>query len=180
MKRIFLIAALFALPALSVSAQVTPDALVEAYKTKGYSTIEVTVGRTQTKVEAIKDARVVEVVYNTQTGDVLKSEEGAVDAGDDIQPGISVRQRNRDFVKDGGDDSNDDDSDDDNDDDSNDDDSNDDDSGDDDSGDDSGDDNGSDDHGDDHDSGDDHGGDDHGGDDHGGDDHGGDDHGSDS
>lgn len=156
MKRIFLIAALFALPTTTAFAAITTDSLVSGYQAEGYTTIEVTQGVTQTKVEAIKDSAKIEVVYDTETGNVLSTETGSVSADDDVRPGVSVRTKDRDFV---GSSSGDDDTDDDSNDDSNDD-------GDDNSGDDDGstdgDDNGS---GDDSDSGDDSGsGDDHGSD----------------
>lgn len=169
MKRIFLIAALFALPTTTALAAIDTDGLIAGYQAEGYTTIEVTRGTTQTKVEAIRGTEKLEVVYDNETGATLKSELGAPEADDDILPGVTVRDRARDFVRtDDEDGVSDDDEDDDgkgrgrgrggNDD------------GDDhDEGDDHGDD------GADHDSGDDHGGDD-GGDHDSGDDHGGGDH----
>ncbi|MEY4305586.1 MAG: hypothetical protein RIT52_1761 [Pseudomonadota bacterium] len=171
MKRIFLIAALFALPTTTALAAIDTDGLIAGYQSEGYTTIEVTRGTTQTKVEAIRGTEKLEVVYDNETGATLKSELGAPEADDDILPGVTVRDRARDFV--GNDDEGEDGVSDDDD-------------GDDDGkgrgrgrgGDDDGDDHDEgDDHGDDgadHDSGDDHGGDD-GGDHDGGDDNGGDD-----
>ncbi len=174
MKRIFLIAALFALPTTTALAAIDTDGLIAGYQSEGYTTIEVTRGTTQTKVEAIRGTEKLEVVYDNETGATLKSELGAPEADDDILPGVTVRDRARDFVGNDDEDENEDEdgvSDDD---------------GDDDGkgrgrgrgGDDDGDDHDEgDDHGDDgadHDSGDDHGGDD-GGDHDGGDDNGGDD-----
>lgn len=171
MKRIFLIAALFALPTTTALAAIDTDGLIAGYQSEGYTTIEVTRGTTQTKVEAIRGTEKLEVVYDNETGATLKSELGAPEADDDILPGVTVRDRARDFV---GNDDEDEDG------------VSDDDDGDDDGkgrgrgrgGDDDGDDHDEgDDHGDDgadHDSGDDHGGDD-GGDHDGGDDNGGDD-----
>lgn len=170
MKRIFLIAALFALPTTTALAAIDTDGLIAGYQSEGYTTIEVTRGTTQTKVEAIRGTEKLEVVYDNETGATLKSELGAPEADDDILPGVTVRDRARDFV--GNDDededgvSDDDDSDDD--------------------GKGRGRGRGGDDDGDDHDKGDDHGddgadhdsGDDHGGDD-GGDHDGGDDNGGD-
>lgn len=170
MKRIFLIAALFALPTTTALAAIDTDGLIAGYQSEGYTTIEVTRGTTQTKVEAIRGTEKLEVVYDNETGATLKSELGAPEADDDILPGVTVRDRARDFV--GNDDEDEDGV------------SDDDDDGDDDGkgrgrgrgGDDDGDDHDEgDDHGDDgadHDSGDDHGGDD-GGDHDGGDDNGG-------
>ena len=166
MTRIFLIAAMFALPSTVAFAALDTDGLIAGYKDAGYTTIEVTRGQAQAEGEAIKDNTKVEVVYDNETTDVLKSETDVVEADDDIAPGVTVRDRNRDFVRGSDDDeSSDDDSVDD--------------GRDDDGSDDDGDDNGGDDHGDDDRGGDDRGGDDHGGDDHGGDDHGGDSDGGD-
>lgn len=154
MKRIFLIAALFALPAFTAQAQITTDQLVEAYKAKGYDSIEVTAGPTQIKVEAIMGGQKIEVIYDAETGDILKSETSAVEPGDDIRPGVSVRNKSKDFVKESR-------------------------SADDSSDDDMSDDDGSDDHGSDDNGGDDIGSDDNGGDDNSSDDNGGDDNGGD-
>ncbi|TXI03404.1 MAG: PepSY domain-containing protein [Pseudorhodobacter sp.] len=174
MKRIFLIAAMFALPSTVAMAAIDTDGLIAGYQAEGYTTIEVTRGLNQTKVEAIRGTEKVEVVYDNATGQPMKSEVEAAEADDDIRPGVTVRDRNRDFVRanSSDDDSMDDDGDDDNgkgrgrgrgrDGDIGDD-------------DDGGDDNGSDDNGSDDNGGDDNGDDDDGGDDNGGDDNGGDD-----
>lgn len=171
MKRIFLIAALYALPTASFAA-IDTDGLVAGYQADGYTAIEVTRGPNQTKVEAVRGGSKVEVVYDNATGAALKSEHDTAEADDDIKPGVSVRDRNRDFT--GDDDSADDNGSDDN----GSDDSGSDDNGDDDNGNGNGGDDGSG-HGSDDHGGDDNGGSGHGSDGHGGDDHGGDDHGSD-
>ena len=172
MKRIFALAAMFALPASVGFAAIDTDGLISRFQGDGYTTIEVTRGINETKVEAIRNNEKVEVVYDNATGSVLETEFGTPDADDDIRPGGTVRDRNRDFVRD--DDDRDDDQDDDQDDDRDDD--RDDDNG---SDDDGGDDNGGDDNGGDDNGGDDNGSDDNGGDDDGGDDDGGDDNGGD-
>lgn len=165
MKRIFALAAMFALPASVGFAAIDTDGLISRFQGDGYTTIEVTRGINETKVEAIRNNEKVEVVYDNATGSVLETEFGTPDADDDIRPGVTVRDRNRDFVRD--DDDRDDDQDDDN-------------GSDDDAGDDNGgDDNGSDDNGGDDNGGNDNGSDDNGGDDNGGDDNGGDDNGGD-
>ena len=157
MKRIFLIAALFAMPALSAQAQVTADQLATAYQSDGYSRIEVTRGLDQIKVEAIKGEQKIEVIYDAASGDILKSETSTVGANDNTRPGVKLRNKNRNFVKDGDNNGSDDNG----------------------SNDDS-DDNGSDDNGsDDNDGHDDNGSDDNGSDDNGSDDNGSDDNGSD-
>lgn len=168
MKRIFLIASLFALPAFSAMAAIDTNGLIASYQAEGYATIEVTKGLNQTKVEALKEGVKVEVIYDNATGAVLKSENGSVESGDDIAAGVSVREVTRDFVNDDGESSDDaaedasDDSADDGDNEGSDD------SGSDDNG---GDDNGSDDGGSDDNGGDDNGSDNEGSGDNGGEDH---------
>ncbi|MFM7655529.1 MAG: PepSY domain-containing protein, partial [Paracoccaceae bacterium] len=115
MKRIFALAAFFALPAGASFANIDTNGLISQFQGDGYTTIEVTRGITETKVEAIRNNEKVEVVYDNATGAVLETEFGTPDADDDIRPGVTVRDRNRDFVRD--DDDRDDDLDDDRDDD---------------------------------------------------------------
>ncbi len=140
---------------------VTTEAVIADLQAEGYSRVEVKVGLTQMKVEAIRGTEKLEMVVLSETGQVLKSEAGQVRPGENTTPGVSVRERNRDFVRVAQRTR------------ASDDDSVDDDSVDDDSRNRERERNRERDHGDDH-GGDDHGGDGHGGDDHGGDDHGGD------
>jgi hypothetical protein len=77
----------------------TTDSVVNDLSQQGYTRIEVRNGLTQTKVEAIRGTQKLEVVYDRATGAVLKSETEAVEADDDTAPGISIRNRNRDFVR---------------------------------------------------------------------------------
>lgn len=177
MKRIFALAAALALSGSMAFAAITADDVVKTYKDAGYTRIEVKTGPTQIKVEAIKQGAKIEVVYDKETGDVVKTESYTLDPSVVVDPGVQIRTTTKDFED--GDDSDDDgedddkdddgedDSDDDRDDDGSDDDGSDDDSSDDDS-DDSDDDHGgddSDDSDDDSDSDDDHGGSDDDGDD---------------
>ena len=77
----------------------TTESVVGDLSSQGYTRIEVRNGLTQTKVEAIRGTEKLEVVYDRATGAVLKTETEAVDAGDDTTPGVSVRNRNRDFLR---------------------------------------------------------------------------------
>ncbi len=101
MTRIFLIAALLALPSTAALAQIDTSGLIAGYQADGYTAIEVTRGLNQTKVEAIRGSDKVEVVYDNATGEVLKTENGLADASDDIRQGVSIRSRDRDFTRDG-------------------------------------------------------------------------------
>lgn len=147
--KLFHAAAALIMSATFAHAAITSDDLVAQYQAQGYTRIEIKVGTTLAKVEAIKDGQKVEVLYDLVSGAILKSETEAVRPGEDVTAGVEVRNVNDDKLDDdrgqgrGG-------NDDDDDDDSNDD-GSDDDSGDDDSGDDDGDDDnsGSDDDGDD-------------------------------
>ena len=156
--KLFATTAAFVLLSTGLSlAAVDTNALIDSLQSQGYTRIEVKNGLSQVKIEAIRGTEKVEVVYDKETGAVLKSETETVQPGDDLAAGISIETRDEDFLDD---DSSDDFMDDVNDD------------ANDDSVDDSSDD-GS------HDSGDDDGGDDNEGDDNGGDDSGGDDSGGD-
>lgn len=100
MKRIAFLAATVAfLAASSAQAAVDPETLGREWWSQGFTGIEVTVGRSQVKVEGIRDGQKVEVIYDAATGAELKRETGVAEAGDDIHNGISIRQRNRDFVR---------------------------------------------------------------------------------
>lgn len=100
MKRIAYLAATVAfLAASSAQAAVDPETLGRDWWSQGFTGIEVTVGRSQVKVEGIRDGQKVEVIYDAATGAELKRETGVAEAGDDIHNGISIRQRNRDFVR---------------------------------------------------------------------------------
>jgi len=165
--KLFATTAAFVLLSTGLSlAAVDTNALIDSLQSQGYTRIEVKKGLSQVKIEAIRGTEKVEVVYDKETGAVLKSETETVQPGDDVAAGVSIETRDEDFLDDDSSDESMDDASDDVNDDANDD-----------SGDDSSDD-GSNDSGDDN-GGDDNGGDDSGGDDNGGDDSGGDDSGGD-
>lgn len=138
--KLFHAAAALIMSATFAHAAITSDDLVAQYQAQGYTRIEIKVGTTLAKVEAIKDGQKVEVIYDLASGAILKSETEAVRAGENVTPGVKVRTVNDDKLSDGrgrGRSGNDDDDDDDSsDDDNGDDDNGGDDSGDDDSGDD--------------------------------------------
>jgi hypothetical protein len=117
MRALGLVAAMMTLSAQMAAAAITSDDVIATYQAEGYSRIEVKVGLTQLKVEAIKDGVKVETIYDIETGDILKTETEAVRPGENTNPGVSVRERNRDFLRDRSRDDDDDDNDDDDDDD---------------------------------------------------------------
>jgi hypothetical protein len=98
MKRTFLLAAAFLLTGQAALA-LTTEQVVNDLRSQGYTRIEVRTGLTQTKVEAIRGTEKLEVVYDRATGAVLKSETDKVDFTDNTAPGVTLRNRNRDFVR---------------------------------------------------------------------------------
>lgn len=78
---------------------VTTESVIADLQAEGYSRVEVKVGPTQMKVEAIRGTEKLEMVVQNETGQVLKSEAGQVRLGENTTPGVSVRERNGDFVR---------------------------------------------------------------------------------
>lgn len=99
MKRSLTLAVLFAITGGAALAEINVDSLVADYQAQGFTRIEVRNGLTQTKVEAIRGTEKLEVVLDRATGSVLKSETGTVDPFENTSPGVSIRDRNRDFVR---------------------------------------------------------------------------------
>ncbi|MCV2869706.1 PepSY domain-containing protein [Defluviimonas sp. WL0002] len=157
-RKLMLTSAFAAFSAAGVLASSTPalaittEEVISGLQAQGYTNIEVKVGPSQIKAEASNGTDKLEVIFDKETGDVLKSEiyEGQ---GSDVDSGIEIENEGQDFLDDDDDDDrsgdDDDDDDDDSDDDDDDDDSDDDDDDDDNGGSGSG-----------HDENDDHGGDD--------------------
>lgn len=82
-----------------MAGALTPAEVIADLKADGYTRVEVRVGQSQMKVEAIRGTEKLETVYDISTGAVLKSEREAVGAGENTAPGTSVRERDRDFVR---------------------------------------------------------------------------------
>ncbi len=117
MKRLILCSAAFVLSASAALAAISTESVIADFQAQGFTRIEVRTGLTQMKVEAIRGTQKVETIYDIATGRILSQETEAVRAWESTEPGISIRERNRDFVRLAEDD-NDDDSADDSDDDS--------------------------------------------------------------
>jgi len=109
MKRFFMMTtaagALIAGPAL---AQDMVERLVAEYEARGFEFIEVQRGLTQIKVEATMDGQTIEVIYDSETGDILEYETNLADAEDSARSGLEISSRNRDFTDDDDDDDDDD------------------------------------------------------------------------
>ena len=65
--RLMMFTAATALSANFALAAINPQALADAYVAEGYTYVEVKVGPTQTKLEAVKGQRKVEVIYDNAT-----------------------------------------------------------------------------------------------------------------
>lgn len=98
MKRTLLIAGVFAVVGGFAQA-LTADDVIADLSGQGYTRIEIKTGPSQMKVEAIRGTEKLEVVYDRASGDVLKTETEMVDDRDNTVPGVSVRERSRDFVR---------------------------------------------------------------------------------
>lgn len=116
-SRLMLFTAAAALSANMAFAAIDGQALADAYLAEGYEFVEVKVGPTQTKVEAIRGDVKVEVVYDNETGEVIKKEQERADDDDIGRTGSEVRTVDKDFEDGDDDDDDDDDHDDDHDDD---------------------------------------------------------------
>lgn len=78
-------------------AAIDGNALADSYLAEGYTFVEVKVGPTQTKVEAIKGSSKVEVIYDNETQAIINSEQERADADEVGRQGKQVRDVTRDF-----------------------------------------------------------------------------------
>lgn len=98
MKKLLLLSTGMIFAAGFACAATTADQLVSAYQADGYTTIEVTTGTGQIKVEAVRDTTKVEVVYDAASGAILRQEQSSVPASEAGQ-GVEMKSAKRDFVK---------------------------------------------------------------------------------
>ena len=78
---------------------ITTDQLISEYQTNGYSYIEVKSGLSQIKVEAVKDGNRIEVIYDIATGAPIKTSTYSVGTIVTPDPGVRLRNTNRDFSR---------------------------------------------------------------------------------
>lgn len=78
---------------------ITPDEIISDLQAEGYTRVEVRVGPNQIKVEAIRGDIKIEKIMDSTTGALLKSESYRVGSDENTSPGVSVRERDRDFVQ---------------------------------------------------------------------------------
>lgn len=108
MKRLLMTTAAAIFAGTMAFGAITSDSVISDFQSQGFTRVEVKVGPTQMKVEAIRGTEKVEVIYDIASGAVLKREVGTVGPLENTTPGVQVRDRGRDFLR-GGDDSSDDD-----------------------------------------------------------------------
>ena len=107
MKRTLLMTAAFLFAGQMAFAALSTDTVVSDLTGLGYTRIEIKTGPTQMKVEAIRGTEKLEIIYDIETGAVLKQETGVVYQGENTTPGVEIATDDDDFV-DGNDDGNDD------------------------------------------------------------------------
>ncbi len=103
-KMLFSATAFLLMSASYSSAAITGQDIVAQYQSTGYQSIEVKVGPTQAKVEAIKDGVKIEAVYDLATGAVVKSESGTVDPNAPVSTKVELETTDKDFTDGSGDD----------------------------------------------------------------------------
>jgi hypothetical protein len=97
MKRTLMMTAAFVFGGQMAFAAIDPQALANSYLAEGYTFVEVKQGPTQTKLEAVKGATVVEVVYDNGTGAIISQETQAADADEIGRTGVQVKTTDKDF-----------------------------------------------------------------------------------
>lgn len=95
--RLMLFTAAAALSANTAFAAINPETLAASYLAEGYTYVEVKVGPTQTKLEAIKGDRKVEVVYDNASGAVVESEFDDADDDYEGRTGVEIEAVAGDF-----------------------------------------------------------------------------------
>jgi hypothetical protein len=99
MKRLFLFATVAALVAGAAKAEVTAQSVADGLLAEGYTRVELRVGPTQIKAEAINGTEKREVIVDRASGEILKSELETASARDSAQTGVSIRETSRDFLR---------------------------------------------------------------------------------
>ena len=97
-SRLMLFTAVAALTGNMAHASVNPQALADQYVADGYTYVEVEQSPTQIRVEAIRGESLIEVIYLTETGEILSSEAQPIDDGDVLPTGIELKVTDEDFL----------------------------------------------------------------------------------
>jgi hypothetical protein len=99
-RKILMLAIAAAFAGGTAGAEVSTQSIIDGFTAQGFTAIEIKRGPSQIKVEARNGATEVEVIYDRETGAVLKQEQHQTRAGEDMHNGVSVRDRNEDFLDD--------------------------------------------------------------------------------
>lgn len=83
----------------AASAQVDVNALASELQAQGFTRIQMRETPNQLKVEAIRGTEKVETIYDKSTRAVLKTETDKVGVFENTSPGVTLQQRNRDFLE---------------------------------------------------------------------------------
>lgn len=98
MTRTLALTAAIVLATSAVSADPFADNVVANLSAQGFTGIEVKTGPSQTKAEAVMGDRKIEVIWDRESGRILKQEWERADA-EDRRDGVEMRTENRDFVR---------------------------------------------------------------------------------
>lgn len=98
MKRTLMMTAAMIFTGHVAFAAIDPQQLADSYIAQGYSFVEVKQGPTQTKIEAIKDASLIEAIYDNVSGTIISQEIQPADAEELARTGVEIKMEDKDFV----------------------------------------------------------------------------------
>lgn len=99
MKSKFILTAALMVSGSMAFAGMTAEQIAADLQAQGYTRIAIKQGPSQIKAEAMRGTERLETVYDAASGDVLKSSVRGISADDHTDTGVSVRSRDRDFVR---------------------------------------------------------------------------------
>ena len=97
-SKLMLFTAAVAFSASMAGAAITADDLITTYQNAAFTSIQVTEGPTQIKVEAVKNGVKLEVIYDKETGVVIKRERTKATRAERSDTGVEVSTRSDDFA----------------------------------------------------------------------------------
>lgn len=99
-----LVAAILALGAPALHAEVSPQSIADNLNAVGYSNVEITTGPTQVRAEGTNGTERIEVVYDRATGAILRQEQTRERSRTEVQAGVELHTSTQDFDTAGSDD----------------------------------------------------------------------------
>lgn len=100
MSKILVAATALVLSTTTAQADQVTDAVLAKFQERDFDYIEIKEGLTQLKVEAIRGDQKLEVIYDRETGSILKQEQERADADEIGRTGVDFQRRNEDFLDD--------------------------------------------------------------------------------